>query len=444
MEACGRIDHPHVKKFVAEFHISSLLVVQMEQAMQDLLSGLRPALLVGLIIAIILTVIVLIVLFRQLRRRRPQADEAATASLAEPVDYTSLPVEEKPRSWRERFRQLSVAGKFLVILLPVVAVLALLILILFTQPVGGPVAFTPTGTPITLVLRDAAVIRADPLTVSIRVESSGLADGAPLNVEMFEDGKPFAWLNATEAVGSIQDDQAEIQIQRASDAPLPTEGRRYTLLVRGPNGAASGEVVLSTPEVGGIANRFYGRVVAEVATATVLSAPTATPVPSSTATPLPTVTVTPTLPSGPAAVVTNGGNVRRQPLIIATNVIGGMNAGEEVQLLARTPNGLWYYVRTVRDEIGWVSVTLIRLPDGVKVAVAPVVTVFVDGVVFAQPDRTSAERDRVGRNEVVELLQRTAAGDWYEVLTVRDQQGWVAAELLGIPPEVATAVPTRP
>lgn len=443
MEACGRIDHPCLTKFVTEFHISSLLVVQMEQAMQDLLSGLRPALLVGLIITIILTAIVLVVLFQRLRRRRPPVDEVATASLAEPVDYTSLPIEEKPRSWRDRFRQLSVAGRFLVILLPIVAVLALLILILFMQPSSGPVAFTPTGTPIRLVLRDAAVIRADPLTVSIRVESSGLADGTPLNVEMFEDGQPFAWLNATEAVGSIQDNQAEIQIEQASDAPLPTEGRRYTLLVRGPNGAVSGEVVLSTPEVGGIADRFYGRVVAEVATATALPAPTAPPV-VPTATPEPTATPTPTPPSGPAAVVTNGGNVRRQPLITATNVVGGINAGEQVQLLARTPNGLWYYVRTVRDEIGWVSVTLIRLPDGVEVAVASVVTVFVDGIVFAQPDTSSAERDRVVRNEVVELLQRTVAGDWYEVLTIRDQQGWVAADLLGIPPEVATAVPTRP
>lgn len=330
------------------------------------------------------------------------------------------------------------------ILLPIVALLALLILILFMRPSAGPVAFTPTGIPITLVLRDAAVIRADPLTVSIRVESSGLADGAPLSVEMFEDGQPFAWLNAAEAVGSVQGNRAEIQIQQASDAPLPTEGRRYTLLVRGPNGAVSGEAVLSTPEVGGIADRFYGRSVAEVATATAPPAPTATLRPAPTATPAPMASATPTLPSGPAAVVTNGGNVRRQPLIIATNVIGGINAGEQVQLLARTPNGLWYSVRTVRDEIGWVSVTLIRLPDGAEVAVAPVVTVFVDGIVFAQPDRSSAERDRVVRNEVVELLQRTAAGDWYEVLTLRDQQGWVAAELLGIPPDVATAVPTRP
>jgi hypothetical protein len=431
-------------RFVTDFYTSSLLVVQMEQAMQDLLSGLRPAVVGALIITVILIVAVLIVLFQRLRRHRPAADEAATAGLAEPVDYTALPIEEKPRSWRERFRQLSVAGRFLVILLPIVAVLALLILILFMRPSAGPVAFTPTGIPIRLVLRDAAVIRADPLTISIRVESSGLADGTPLSVEMFEDGQPFAWLNAAEAVGSIQDNRAEIQIQQASDASLPTEGRRYTLLVRGPNGAVSGEVVLSTPEVGGIADRFYGRSVAEVATATAPTLATATPLPAPTATPVPMATATPTLPSGPAAVVTNGGNVRRQPLIIATNVIGGINAGEQVQLLARTPNGLWYSVRTVRDEIGWVSVTLIRLPDGVEVAVASVVTVFVDGVVFAQPDKSSAERDRVVRNEVVELLQRTAAGDWYEVLTVRDQQGWVAAELLGIPPDVATAVPTRP
>jgi flagellar FliL protein len=136
--------------------------------------------------------------------------------------------------------------------------------------------------------------------------------------------------------------------------------------------------------------------------------------------------------------------VRRLPIVTADNVIGGVNAGEPVQLIARTPNGQWYRVRTVRDEIGWVSATLIQVPGEAQVPVAPVVTVFVNGPLFEQPDSTSAELDRVNQNEVVELTQRSADGLWYQATTVRGVSGWVAAELLGIPDEVAQSVPVAP
>jgi len=195
------------------------------------------------------------------------------------------------------------------------------------------------------------------------------------------------------------------------------------------------------PSIAGIAEAFFEKTVAEAPTTppTPTSAPTAAPA----ATPTPVPTATPELPTGPAASVGNGGNVRRQPIVVADNVVAGVNAGEEVQLLSRTPNGAWYRVRTVRDEIGWVSTTLLRIPPGVNVPVAPVVTVFVTGPVYERPDRASTELDRVNQGEVVELTRRTAAGDWYEIVNLRDVPGWVPAELLGIPPEVANAVPVK-
>jgi flagellar FliL protein len=45
---------------------------------------------------------------------------------------------------------------------------------------------------------------------------------------------------------------------------------------------------------------------------------------------------------------------------------------------------------------------------------------------------------------VVELTQRTAAGDWYQATNARGISGWVSADLLGIPDEVAQAVPVAP
>jgi SH3-like domain-containing protein len=175
--------------------------------------------------------------------------------------------------------------------------------------------------------------------------------------------------------------------------------------------------------------------------------PTVTPAPE--ATPEATPEVTPTaaaaaLPEGPPASVTNGGNVRRLPIIVADNVVGGINAGEQVQLIARTPNAQWFRVRTIRDEVGWVSATLIGVPAGTDVPVANVVTVFVTGAIYERPDTASTEVDRVNRDEVVELLQRTAAGDWYQVTNVRQITGWAPAELLGIPDEVAAQVPVAP
>jgi flagellar FliL protein len=78
------------------------------------------------------------------------------------------------------------------------------------------------------------------------------------------------------------------------------------------------------------------------------------------------------------------------------------------------------------------------------VPVANIVTVFVTGPIYERADTASTEIDRVNQDEVVQLLQRSAAGDWYQVTNVRDITGWAPAELLGIPEEVAAAVPVAP
>jgi flagellar FliL protein len=413
--------------------------------MQDLLSTFPTGIVIALIILVIVALAIVVLLARR-RRARQDSPADPAASLGGPVDYTSLPLDEEPSGWRDRFARLSLAGKILAVLVPILGVLGLVALILALLPSGEPVAVLPTPVPISLTVRDAALIRAEPLTLDVNVESTGLADGTEVTIEMLEDGEPFAWINPEQATAPVRRNRAEIQALRAEGAPAPTEGRRYVVIVRGPDGAVSAEAELLIPAVNRIAETFFGRsAAAPTATPSPAPAPTsAQATPEATAEPTPEPTAAAELPSGPEAGVANGGNVRRLPIVAADNVVGGVNAGEAVQLLARTPNGEWYRVRTLRDELGWVSVTLISVPADASVPVAPVVTVFGNGPVYEGPDAASTELDRVNVNEVVELTQKTADGAWYQVTNVRAISGWVAASLLGIPEEVAQSVPVAP
>ncbi len=408
--------------------------------MQDLLSQLDLPIIIGLIILVLIILVVVVLLAR--RARQAQTPPASQPSVSEPIDYTSLPIDEEPTSMAQRFAGLSLAGKILVILVPILVLLGALALVLTLLPGGNESAVAPTPVPVTLRVRDAAVIRADPPTIGITIETTGLANGAVVTTELLEDGAPFPWMNPDQAQATVRNNRAELQVQRADGAPTPTEGRSYTVIARGPDGTSSAPLELSVPSIAGIAEAFFEKTVAEAPT-TPPPTPTSAPTPTPAATPTPAPTPAPELPTGPVASVGNGGNVRRQPIVVANNVVAGVNAGEEVQLLSRTPNAAWYRVRTVRDEIGWVSATLLQIPPGVNVPVAPVVTVFVTGPVFERPDRASTELDRVNQGEVVELARRTAAGDWYAIVNLRDVPGWAPAELLGIPPEVANAVPVE-
>lgn len=412
--------------------------------MQDLLSTFPTGIVIALIILVIVALAIVVLLARRRRaRQEPPADQAV--SLGGPVDYTSLPLDEEPSGWRERFARLSIAGKILAVLVPILAVLGLVALILALLPSAEPVAVLPTPVPITLRVSDAALIRAEPLTLDVNVESTGLADGTEVTIEMLEDGQPFPWINPDQARGPVRRNRAEIQALRAEGAPVPTDGRRYTVIARGPDGAVSAEAELLIPAVNRIAETFFGSAAAAPPTATPAPQPTAAQAtPAATAEPTPQPTAVVELPTGPPASVANGGNVRRLPIRTADNVVGGINAGENVQLLARTPNGEWFRVRTVRDEVGWVSVSLISVPADASVPVAPVVTVFGNGAVYERPDASSTELDRVNLDEVVELTQKTADGAWYQVTNVRDISGWVAASLLGIPDDVAQSVPVAP
>lgn len=420
--------------------------------MQDLLSQLDPPLAIGLIVIGLLALVAVVILARRRRRQvEPEEPEGAPSNLGGLIDYTTLQ-DDEPQSWRDRFNNLSLAGKILVALIPLLALLGLAVLILLTLPPGEPSAGPPpTTVPISLTVTKADLVRVDPeQAVLIEAQTTGLGNDTEVVAEMLADGEPFAWLNPEQARGTVINNRVEIRANRVDGAPTPQSNVNYTVIVRTSDGQTVGEAPFLVPSI--YADAFFsGNQVAQEPTATPQAQPTATPQPTPEpgVTPEPTAEPEPTLPTGPAGAVANGGNVRALPQITADNVIGGVNAGEDVQLLARTPNQLWYRIRTIRDEIGWVSASLLTVDPAVaaQIPTAAVVSVFQNGPVFEQPDANSTQIDRVNaaaeiaNSEVVELLRKTADAAWYEVTNARNVTGWVQAELLGIPPDVAAQVP---
>jgi uncharacterized protein YgiM (DUF1202 family) len=70
--------------------------------------------------------------------------------------------------------------------------------------------------------------------------------------------------------------------------------------------------------------------------------------------------------TGLNATVFNGGNVRERP--VTGKPLDQINAGETVQLLAKTSDGGWYQISYTRDGTritGWVSVTLLTIDSAV-------------------------------------------------------------------------------
>ncbi|MBO9372994.1 MAG: SH3 domain-containing protein [Chloroflexus sp.] len=410
--------------------------------MQTTLNQIPTPLAIGLIVLGIVIILLVVLIVR--RRRASQAPPPVPEIPPTTIDYTAIPLEE-PQSWQDRLRNLSLAAKLLFILIPILFCMGIGILVLSLsndQTAAPPPTPTPSPIPVTLTIEDATIVRANPLTLSVRVRSTGLPDNTELQVELRADGQPLRWFDPARRI-QIRRDRGDFREAKLPDGDPTPEGRKYTVVVTTPDGSLSAEAELEVLPT--FAAAFYG-IEPTPSPSPTLSA-TATPtviVVQETPTPLPpTATPTPALPTGQRVAVINGGNVRKLPYTGVNNVIGGINAGEQVQILARTPNALWYYVRTVRDEVGWVSRTLIAVTDliAAETPVANVVSVFVSGSIYLAADTGSAVIDQVDPPEVVELFERTADGTWYRVRTVRDREGWVQASLLGIPDDVAAQVP---
>ena len=410
--------------------------------MQTTLSQIPTPLAIGLIILGIVIILLVVLIVR--RRRASQAPPPVPEIPPTTIDYTAIPLEE-PQSWQDRLRNLSLAAKLLFILIPILFCMGIGILVLSLsndQTAAPPPTLTPSPIPVTLTIEDATIVRTNPLTLSVRVRSTGLPDNTELQVELRADGQPLRWFDPARRI-QIRRDRGDFREAKLPDGDPTPEGRKYTVVVTTPDGSLSAEAELEVLPT--FAAAFYGiePTPSPSPTLSATATPTAVIAQATPTPPPPPATPTPALPTGQRVAVTNGGNVRKLPYTGVNNVIGGINAGEEVEILARTPNALWYYVITVRNEVGWVSRTLIAVTDliAAETPVANVVSVFDNGSIYLAADTGSAVIDQVNPPEVVELFERTADGTWYRVRTVRDREGWVQASLLGIPDDVAAQVP---
>jgi flagellar FliL protein len=180
--------------------------------------------------------------------------------------------------------------------------------------------------------------------------------------------------------------------------------------------------------------------------------------------------VQPEIPAdSPTARVFNGGNVRAAPNL-SGEVLDQINAGEEVQMLARNDPGSWILIVNPRQITGWVSRTLLEVSlEGIRglqvsndpvAAVPPAATaapdapapdapapsgltaqVFNGGNVRAAPNLGGEVQDQINAGEEVQLLGKTADGGWYQITNPRGVTGWVNRTLLTVDPEVARRVP---
>ncbi len=414
--------------------------------MDSLLSSLTSPIAIG----VILIVLVLLVAVPLILRRRQATPEEEPPDLGTPIDYTSLPVDETP-GLRDRFNNLSLAGKILVFVVPVLVIVAIIVLLLLLPPSNNIADIPPTPTLVpAITITDAGLARARP-NQQIEIEAdSTLPIGTEVTAELLVDGEPFTWYapeTATTTVGG--NGVILLTLSKAENAPEVSEGTTVNAVLTAMLGEeqqiVSNQQEIIIPQI--YADDFYGETVAVVPTETPTSEPEPTeesaPEEPSEPTAAPTETVNP-ISGDLVATVFNGGNVRQQPLLI-DNVIGQLNGGEQVEIIGRTPNGEWYRIRNERGVVGWASITLLSVAPEVaqRVPLLPIVTVFTSGNIYGQPQAQGSIIGQVFRSETVDLLAKTPAGDWYKVTSVRNETGWVDASLLGIPPEVADIVPNE-
>jgi hypothetical protein len=160
-------------------------------------------------------------------------------------------------------------------------------------------------------------------------------------------------------------------------------------------------------------------------------------------------------PSGPQATVFNGGNIRREPNLRGA-VLGQLHAGQRVSLLERTADDRWYLV-AAPEATGWVSSTLLTLDAGAA-GLVPVTghgstpapsssqagltaKVFNGGNLRREPSTMGQVLDQIHAGEVVQLVERTADGNWYRVVNPRRVTGWVHRTLLTVDRAVVDQVP---
>jgi flagellar FliL protein len=369
-------------------------------------------------------------------------------------DYT-IETEDQPQGFADRLRRMSIGGKLLLGLIPLVLIIAIVIAILTFGSSGNTVA-TQSALPPKITNVKANVAGESKIVVSADTD---LPNGAPVVVALKENGQDFAWFNPQTANVRANDGKIQATLEKLKDAPAPKLGQEYLVVLTTQSGD---QVISSEPAAldvpGPLRDKFF-QLVVSAPTSEPTAAPRAAPTtPPATEPPPPEPTSTPAISL--TASVFNGGNIRPQPKIQACTC-PQLHAGQIVQLLEKTADSRWYRV-VAPEGTGWVSVTLLRIDAEVakQVLVEGQQTPPLPGSggtpTAAPSGLTAAVRnggnvrerpvsgrplDQVNAGETVQLIEKTADGAWYKITNIRGVSGWVSASLLTIDQATAKQVP---
>lgn len=431
------------------------------------------------LIFIVVGVIVLVAVGYFLRRRRVTSSEEVP-EIGTPIDYTSQPLVDEPTGWRDRFNNLSLAGKILLVVVPLLVIVGGIVIVLALGDglSGPPPENVPPPPQYGITINRVAL--ANPQQIAISAESN-LPPDTEVTAELLANSEPFAWYNPDGATTRVANGgKIDIRLAKIANAPTASETVSYTVKLSAKVDSTTVESTEPLVIPATYKSSFFQQPVA--------AAPTATPTqevaaPTAEATTEPTAEPT-AAPEGPApltASVFNGGNVRSTPSVRGSEVRDQINAGEQVQLLQKTSSGQWYLIKNIRNNVGWVSVTLLTidgavaekipvqgsaepLPTAASLGDAPAgataapttaaeqpaptgltASVFNGGNVRDRPVIAGSQvLDQINAGEQVELLQKTSSGQWYQIRNIRGKVGWVNVTLLTIDQSVAGRVPVAP
>jgi uncharacterized protein YgiM (DUF1202 family) len=402
-----------------------------------MLDILSPPILGLIFIALVIAVVIVVIIRR--RRAQSSTDGVMPIDIGQPVDYTSMTVEE-PTNLVDRFRNLSPAMRALALLVPLILIGGLIVLAMGMSNPGSanepPLA--PQVPAAELAITRAEVVGTGKIVV---VGTTNLPNDAQVSVLMKEDGQEYFWFDTATAISRPNSGQLLLTLDRLNDAPIPTQDREYTitLITVGGSSVSSPPVKLNVLEP--FKADFY-QLIAEVATAE--PEPTAEAAATSEPVPEPTSAIPGT---EPVATVIGGGKIRSEPSVQGSEV-GQIAKGDNVTLIARTEDGAWFRVRAGDNE-GWVSSTLLEVaPDIAANVPTPQpastlnTTVFNGGNVRAEPSLDANVLDQINAGESVQLLEKSSNEQWYKITNVRGVTGWVNRTLLNLSVELTRAVPT--
>ncbi|NJL03839.1 MAG: SH3 domain-containing protein [Chloroflexaceae bacterium] len=439
-----------------------------------------------IVIGLVMALAVGYLLYRRSRSKASDSLDLPPPNIGDLVDYTSgEPIE--PTSLADRFKALSLPGRILVGVLPLL-LLGLGALLVFNVFLRTPPP--PPAPPPILTLTKADLV--NPTTISVAAQTENIPDGTELGLELLANDQPVEWFDDTTITGQVISSTLDMRVSRSDDAPPVDCSQSFDIRL---SGSVNGVPVTAVREFFVpplFRDEFCAPAVAEVPTRT--PRPTAIPI-TPTATPAtdPEPDIPVLVPADPepgvSVAVGNGGNVRATPSGEG-ELVTQIALGDPVEVLGRLADSSWFRIRTADGSEGWTFSAALNPPadvieqvpvlDASGVAQAPpaapadptatatpeaaapdnnssdpattpteapnddgIVQVQVGngGNVRSAPSGTGELLTQIVLGQTVEVLGRLADNSWFRIRTPDGTEGWTSNGALNPPADVLERIP---